>query len=377
MLDMIIDLWITSGFAQLTLGHIVMIIIACILLYLGLEKGMEPYLMIPIAFGMLLVNLPGVDLMVAPTDNSPGGLFYYLYQGVQLVIFPPLIFLCIGVNIDFGPLIANPKTLLLGGAAQFGIFAAFLLAVAFNFTGPEAASIGIIGGADGPTTVFLAGQLAPHLLSQIALAAYSYMALVPVIQPPIIKLLTTKKERQIKMEQLREVSKKEKILYPVIVSIIVILLVPTSATLVGTLMLGNLLKESGKVPLIVNALKDSLMYVLTIAIGLAIGATASAELFLTVEVIKIVTLGLVAFAIGTGAGVIGGKLLCKLSGGKINPIIGAAGVSAMPFAARVVQKIGQEENPNNFLLMHAMGPNVSGIIASAIAAGLFIQYFAG
>lgn len=374
MIGLITELLATSGFAGLTIYHLIMIGIACLFLYLGINKGYEPYLLLPIAFGMLLVNLPGVNLMEAATDQEAGGLFYYLYQGVTLGIYPPLIFLCLGVGIDFGPLIANPKTLLLGGAAQIGIMVALLLAIAFGFTGPEAAAIGIIGGADGPTTIFLTEQLAPHLLSAVALAAYSYMALVPLIQPPIIRLLTTKEERMIKMKQLRVVSQKEKLVFPIVVTLLTILLVPTAAPLIGMLMLGNIIKESGKVPKLVEASQNSLLYLITVVLGLSVGANASADIFLTTQTLKITFLGLFAFASGTAAGVLFGKLMCKLSGGKINPIIGAAGVSAIPMSARVVQQVGKEADPTNFLLMHAMGPNVAGIVGSAILAGLFIQF---
>ena len=359
-----------SGFAMMNFKQIIVIAIACVFLYLAISKGYEPYLLIPIATGMLLANMPGANLM------EPGGLFYYLYQGVKLGIYPPLIFLCIGAGTDFGPMIANPKTMLLGGAAQFGVFAAFLGAIALGFTGPEASSIGIIGGADGPTAIQLTGQLAPHLLGTIALAAYSYMALVPVIQPPIIKALTTKEERAIKMEQTRPVSKTEKIVFPIVVMIVVIGLLPTSAPLIGMLMFGNLIKESGMVPKLVETAQNSLMYIVTILLGLTVGATTNAETLLSIQTLGIIAMGLAAFAIGTASGVIGGKIMCKLTGGKINPMIGAAGVSAVPMASRVVQKVGQEENPSNFLLMHAMSPNVAGVIGSAVAAGILLKFFA-
>jgi oxaloacetate decarboxylase beta subunit len=324
---------------------------------------------------MLLANMPGVDLMNAATDKANGGLFYYLYQGVKLGIYPPLIFLCIGAGTDFGPMIANPKTMLLGGAAQFGIFFAFLGAILLGFTGPEAASIGIIGGADGPTAIQLTGKLAPHLLGTIALAAYSYMALVPVIQPPIIKALTTKEERSIKMEQLREVSKTEKIVFPIVSMIIIIGLLPTAAPLIGMLMLGNLLKESGVVPKLAETAQNSLMYIVTIFLGVSVGATANADTLLSLQTLGVILMGLIAFSVGTAAGVIGGKIMCYITKGKVNPMIGAAGVSAVPMSARVVQKVGQSENPTNFLLMHAMGPNVSGVIGSAIAAGVLLKLF--
>ena len=304
-----------------------------------------------------------------------GGLLYYLYQGVKLGIYPPLIFLAIGASTDFGPLIANPKSFLLGAAAQLGIFTAFVGAILLGFTGKEAASTGIIGGADGPTAIYLTTKLAPHMLGPIAVAAYSYMALVPVIQPPIIRLLTTKAERQIKMVQLRAVSKREKILFPIIVAIVVTLLVPSAGTLIGMLMLGNLIKEVGIVPNLVEHVKGALLYCVTIVLGVTVGATTNAEAFLNVSTLKIVALGLFAFSFGTMGGVLFGKLMCKLSGGKINPMIGAAGVSAVPMAARVVQKVGQEENPSNFLLMHAMGPNVAGVIGSAVAAGALLIIF--
>ncbi|WP_192987885.1 sodium ion-translocating decarboxylase subunit beta [Carnobacterium mobile] len=375
MIEAIKDTLINSGFAGLSYKHVIMIVIACTFLYLAIKKGYEPYLLIPIAFGMLLVNLPVAGLMTPPIDGSNGGLLYYLYQGTNLGIYPPLIFLCLGASTDFGPLIANPKTLLLGGAAQIGIFIAFFGALALGMTGPEAASVGIIGGADGPTAIFLTSQLAPHLLSSIALAAYSYMALVPIIQPPIMKLLTTKEEREIKMEQLRPVSQKEKILFPIIVTIFIILLLPTAAPLIGMLMLGNLIKESGQVPKITDTLQNSLMYIITIFLGITVGAKAEADVFLSVQTAKIIILGLVAFAVGTVGGVLMGKLMCKLTNGKVNPMIGAAGVSAVPMAARVVQKEGAKANPSNFLLMHAMGPNVAGVIGSAVAAGVLLQFF--
>ena len=386
MLDMIVDFLKTSGFADLfTLdtplfgvmlpGKLIMIAIACLLLYMGIKKGFEPYLLLPIAFGMLLVNLPLTGLMDGPLGDQPGGLLYYLYQGTALGIYPPLIFLCIGASTDFGPLIANPRSLLLGAAAQVGIFITFLGALGMGFTPQEAASIGIIGGADGPTALYLTGRLAPDLLGAIAIAAYSYMALVPFIQPPIMKLLTTKKERETKMEQLREVSKKEKILFPIGVTILTILLLPSAASLIGMLMLGNLLKESERVPLLVNAIENGLMYAVSLFLGVTVGATATAASFLKPQTLQILLLGLVAFSIGTAIGVLLGKLMYFLTKGKVNPLIGAAGVSAVPMAARVVQKEGQKYNPSNFLLMHAMGPNVAGVIGSAVAAGLLLNFF--
>ena len=365
----------TSGIYNLTIQNVIMLIIACVFLYLGIKRGYEPYLMVPIAFGMLLVNLPLAGLMDAPTENGPGGLLYYLYQGTNLGIYPPLIFLCLGASTDFGPLLANPKTILLGGAAQFGIFVAFFLSVMWGMTPQEAASVGIIGGADGPTALFLTTRLAPHLLPAIALAAYSYMALVPIIQPPIIRALTTKKERLVKMTENRKVSETEKILFPIIVTIFVSLLVPSATPLVGCLMLGNLIKEIKVVPNITKVLQNAMMYGVTIILGLTVGAKATGELFLSVSTLKITLLGLIAFAAGTAAGVIMGKVMYKLSGGKINPMIGAAGVSAVPMAARVVQKEGQREDPSNYLLMHAMGPNVAGVIGSAIAAGVLLAFF--
>ncbi|MGL5651009.1 MAG: sodium ion-translocating decarboxylase subunit beta [Paraclostridium sp.] len=364
-----------TGFAIVDYRQIIMILIACVFLYLAIAKGYEPYLLIPISIGMLLANMPGVDLMKAATDSENGGLLYYLYQGTKLGIYPPLIFLCIGASTDFGPIIANPKTLLLGAAAQFGVFFAFIGAILLGFTGPESASIGIIGGADGPTAIYLTGKLAPHLLGTIALAAYSYMALVPVIQPPIIKALTTKEERMVKMEQLRPVSKTEKIIFPIVIMILVIGLLPTAAPLIGMLMFGNLIKESGVVPKLVETATGPMLYIITIILGLTVGATANAETFLTSQTLGITAMGLLAFAVGTAAGVLFGKIMYKVSGGKVNPMIGAAGVSAVPMAARVVQKVGQKENPSNFLLMHAMGPNVAGVIGSAVAAGVLLQLF--
>ena len=375
MLEMLQTFFANTGFAIVDYRQIIMILIACVFLYLAIANGYEPYLLIPISIGMLLANMPGVDLMKAATDSENGGLLYYLYQGTKLGIYPPLIFLCIGASTDFGPIIANPKTLLLGAAAQFGVFFAFMGAILLGFTGPESASIGIIGGADGPTAIYLTGKLAPHLLGTIALAAYSYMALVPVIQPPIIKALTTKEERMVKMEQLRPVSKTEKIIFPIVIMILVIGLLPTAAPLIGMLMFGNLIKESGVVPKLVETATGPMLYIITIILGLTVGATANAETFLTSQTLGITAMGLVAFAVGTAAGVLFGKVMYKVSGGKVNPMIGAAGVSAVPMAARVVQKVGQKENPSNFLLMHAMGPNVAGVIGSAVAAGVLLQLF--
>lgn len=375
MFEIISELITTSGFASMTVQHLIMIVLACFFLYLGIKKQYEPYLMVPIAFGMLLANLPISGVMASSNGTDPGGLLYYLYQGTKLGIYPPLIFLCLGIATDFGPLIANPVTLLLGGAAQFGIFAAFFLAILFGMTPQEAASIGIIGGADGPTAIFTTTRLAPHLLSAIAVAAYSYMALVPVIQPPIIRALTTKKERQVVMSEQRKVSQTEKIIFPILVTILVSFIVPSATTLVGMLMLGNLLREIKIVPLMTTALQNSMMYMITILLGVTVGATANGDIFLSPTTLLIIALGLVAFAIGTASGVLLGKVMYHVTGGKINPMIGAAGVSAVPMAARVVQKEGQVENPANFLLMHAMGPNVAGVIGSAVAAGVLLAMF--
>ena len=386
MLNILIDFLKSSGgvelfrfdtplFGLMIPGKLIMIVLACVFIYLAVKKGFEPYLLIPIAFGMLLANLPLAGLMDGPLGNQPGGLLYYLYQGTSLGIYPPLIFLCIGAGTDFGPLIANPKSLLLGAAAQLGNFAAFIGAMALKFTPQQAASIGIVGGADGPTALFLTSRLAPELLGPIAIAAYSYMALVPIIQPPIMKALTTQKEREVKMEQLRQVSQKEKVLFPIVVTLFTVLLLPSAAALIGMLMLGNLLKESERVPLLVNAIQNSLMYIVSILLGLTVGATASAESFLTPSTLMIVGLGLAAFSFGTAGGVLLGKLMYVITKGKVNPLIGAAGVSAVPMAARVVQKEGQKYSPSNFLLMHAMGPNVAGVIGSAVAAGLLLSFF--
>ena len=375
MVQALTDLIRMSGLVHLTYKEIIMIIIACIFLYLAIKKGYEPYLLNPIAFGILLVNLPLAGLMTPPADSESGGLLYYLYQGTNLGIYPPLIFLCLGASTDFGPLIANPKTLLLGGAAQFGIFAAFFGALALGMTPEEAASIGIIGGADGPTAIYLTTKLASHLLSVIALAAYSYMALVPIIQPPIMRLLTTQKERQTVMKQMRVVSKNERILFPIVTTIFVSLVVPSATALVGMLMLGNLIRESGQVPKLTETLQNAMMYTITIILGVTVGAKANGELFLSMTTIKIIVLGLFAFSIGTAAGVLMGKLMYKLTNGKVNPLIGAAGVSAVPMAARVVQKEGIKYNPSNYLLMHAMGPNVAGVIGSAVAAGVLLAFF--
>lgn len=375
MTEIIQNMLETSGFAGMTGKHLIMILIAIIFLYLAIFKEYEPYLLLPISFGILLVNLPLTGIFASPTKTEPGGLLYYLYQGTNLGIYPPLIFLCLGASTDFGPLIANPKTLLLGAAAQFGIFAAFFGAILLGMTGPEAAATGIIGGADGPTAIYLTTRLAPHLLSVIAIAAYSYMALVPLIQPPIINALTTEKERKIKMQMQRTVTKKERIIFPIFTTIFIALVVPAATTLIGCLMLGNLIRESQVVPKLTETLQNAMMYIITILLGLTVGAKAEADIFLSVETIKIIILGLFAFAIGTTAGVLFGKLMCKLTKGQVNPMIGAAGVSAVPMAARVVHKEGLKNDPTNYLLMHAMGPNVAGIIGSAVAAGTLLAYF--
>lgn len=368
----------TSGFANLTVGTIIMLVVACVLLYLAIVKKFEPLLLVPIAFGMLLANLPMGGLQTTPNADGSGGLFYYLYQGVKLGIYPPLIFMGVGAMTDFGPLIANPKSLILGAAAQFGIFIAFLGALALGiFTPAEAASIGIIGGADGPTAIYVTSQLAPHLLGPIAIAAYSYMALVPVIQPPIMKMLTTKEERKIVMAQLRPVSHTEKVVFPIMVTIFVSLVLPAAAPLIGMLMLGNLFRECGVTERLSKTAQNELINIVTIFLGLTVGATAVAENFLTVKTLSIIVLGVIAFAFSTAGGVVFGKIMCKATGGKVNPLIGSAGVSAVPMAARVSQVVGQKENPANFLLMHAMGPNVAGVIGSAVAAGVFLAVFGG
>lgn len=371
---------IAAFFEQGGWASVLMILVSLGMLYLAIVKKFEPYLLIPIGFGMLLSNLPSSELFVKTVNELTGetsysGLLGYLYYGVKWGIYPSLIFLGIGATTDFGPLIAYPKSMLLGAAAQIGIFITFLGALLFGFSGAEASSIGIIGGADGPTAILLTSKLAPELLGPISLAAYSYMALVPIIQPPIIRLLTTKKERLIRMTQLRTVSKKERILFPIVTTLVCVLLVPSSAPLIGMLMFGNLIKESGVVPNLVQTAGNALLYLVTILLGLSVGATATAETFLKVETLFIVALGLFAFATATAAGVLGGKVMSKLTHGKVNPMIGAAGVSAVPMAARVVQNVGSKDDPTNFLLMHAMGPNVAGVIGSAVAAGLLLTFF--
>ena len=366
-----------TAFLNLTFGNIVMIFVALIFLYLAIGKGFEPLLLLPISFGMLLVNIyPDIMRSIEDSSNGVGGLLHYFYLLDEWSILPSLIFMGVGAMTDFGPLIANPKSFLLGAAAQFGIYAAYFMAIFMGFNDKAAAAISIIGGADGPTSIFLAGKLGQtEFMGPIAVAAYSYMALVPIIQPPIMKLLTTEEERKIKMEQLRPVSKLEKILFPVIVTIVVCMILPTTAPLVGMLMVGNLFRESGVVKQLQETASNALMYIVVIVLGLSVGATTSAERFLKVTTIKIVILGLIAFAFGTAAGVIFGKLMCKVTGGKVNPLIGSAGVSAVPMAARVSQKVGSEADPTNFLLMHAMGPNVAGVIGTAVAAGTFMAIF--
>ncbi|MGV8145187.1 MAG: sodium ion-translocating decarboxylase subunit beta [Alkaliphilus sp.] len=411
MLDVIYKFWNTTGYANMDVPSAVMIVLACVLLYLAIVKKFEPLLLLPIAFGMLIVNLPLSGLVEAggtvirsmnpqtaadtarmlanPTaemvatgipvqiyTESPGGLLGYFYKGIHLGVFPPLIFLGVGAMTDFGPLIANPKSLFLGAAAQFGIFFTFLGAVLMGFSAQEAASIGIIGGADGPTAIFLTSRMAPHLLGPIAVAAYSYMALVPIIQPPIMKALTTKRERQIKMQQLRVVKKSEKILFPIVVTLLVSLLLPAATVLVGMLMLGNLLRESMVTDRLSKTAQNELINIVTIFLGLGVGGMTKAEYFLKFQTLQIIVLGVLAFAVGTAAGVLLAKAMNKMLGGNaINPLIGSAGVSAVPMAARVSQVVGQKENPSNFLLMHAMGPNVSGVIGSAVAAGILLSLF--
>ena len=363
-----------TAFFNITWGNVLMIAVACVFLYLAIAKGFEPLLLVPIAFGMLLVNIYP-DIMLRPEDssNGTGGLLYYFYILDEWSILPSLIFMGVGAMTDFGPLIANPKSFLLGAAAQFGIFAAYFGAIAMGFNDKAAAAISIIGGADGPTSIFLCGKLGQTaLLGPIAVAAYSYMSLVPIIQPPIMKLLTTEKERKIKMEQLRPVSRLERILFPIIVTVVVCMILPTTAPLVGMLMLGTLFRECGVVRQLADTASNALMYTVVILLGTSVGATTSAEAFLNMDTIKIVVLGLIAFCLGTACGVLFGKLMYLFSGGKVNPLIGSAGVSAVPMAARVSQKVGAETDPTNFLLMHAMGPNVAGVIGSAVAAGILI-----
>ncbi len=389
----IAEIFAKSGWAQIifTEGgwkYAVMLAVACVLLYLAIVKQFEPLLLLPIGFGMLMTNLPldgifHMDIFINETNHidwallgSSGGMVDYIYLGVKLGIYPPLIFLGIGTMTDFEPLIARPSSLLLGAAAQLGIFFTFVGAKILGFTNQEAGAIGIIGGADGPTAIYVTTKLAPHLLGSIAVAAYCYMALVPVIQPPIMKVLTTEKERQIVMTAPRRVSKTEKILFPIIVTIIVALTLPDAAILVGCLMMGNLMKESGVVERITKTAGNELMNIITIFLGFSVGCTTNAATFLNIQTVEIIVLGIVAFGVGTAGGVILGKVMCAVTHGKINPLIGSAGVSAVPMAARVSQKVGQEYNPRNYLLMHAMGPNVAGVIGSAVAAGILINMFA-
>ncbi len=402
-IDAIVGIFRESGLMSLGWQNYVMIAVACVLFFLAIKKQYEPLLLLPIAFGMLLVNLypsimaaPETTLMSAEECiaakgtvegyattimdgvtyyNVPhyGGLFYYLYQGVKLGIYPPLIFLGVGAMTDFGPLIANPKSFILGAAAQIGIFVTFIGAIFLGFTNAQSGAISIIGGADGPTAIFVTTKLAPELLGSIAIAAYSYMALVPIIQPPIMRALTTKKERAVVMEQLRPVSKLEKIIFPVVIVVIISILLPDAAPLVGMLMFGNLLKESGVCDRLSKTAQNELMNIITIFLGTTVGATATGANFLSFNTLKIIALGLIAFMMGSAFGVVFGKLMYKFTGGKVNPLIGSAGVSAVPMAARVSQKVGQEENPGNFLLMHAMGPNVAGVIGSAVAAGVLLN----
>ncbi len=389
-LDMISQFLESTGIARIAASldwkSVVMLAVSCVLLYLGIVKKFEPLLLVPIAFGMLLTNLPGANIMHMELFNSAsvdygavlheGGLLDILYLGVKLGVYPPLIFLGIGAMTDFSPLIANPKTIFLGAAAQLGIFVTFAASIALGFNALEASSIGIIGGADGPTAIFVTKTLAPHLLPAIAVAAYSYMALVPLIQPPIMRALTTKKERAVRMDSLRPVSKTEKILFPIIVTIVVAMLVPDATTLVGCLMLGNLLKESGVADRLVKTASNELINIITILLGVSVGGTATADNFLSTSTLLIIALGLCAFAIATAGGVLFGKLMYVLTKGKVNPLIGSAGVSAVPMAARVSNTVGLETDSTNYLLMHAMGPNVAGVIGSAVAAGVFISMFA-
>ena len=364
-----------TAFFNLTWGNYLMILVALFFMYLAIAKEYEPLLLVPISFGMLLVNIYP-DIMKAPADGSAGGLLHYFYLLDEWAIMPSLIFMGVGAMTDFGPLIANPRSFLLGAAAQFGIYGAYFMAILLGFNDKAAAAISIIGGADGPTSIFLASKLGQtDYMGPIAVAAYSYMSLVPIIQPPIMKLLTTEEERKIKMEQLRPVSKLERILFPIIVTIVVSMLLPTTAPLVGMLMLGNLFRESGVVRQLSETASNALMYIVVILLGTSVGATTSAEAFLKLDTLKIVALGLIAFSIGTAAGVLFGKLMKKLTHGKVNPLIGSAGVSAVPMAARVSQKVGSEADPTNFLLMHAMGPNVAGVIGTAVAAGTFMAIF--
>ena len=388
IIDVIQTIWLESGFAMMDIKSLIMIGISLVLLYFGIVKQFEPLLLVGIAFGALLTNLPGANLyhpelwdaFIAGeigygTILHDGGLLDILYIGVKAGVYPSLIFIGVGAMTDFGPLIANPKSLLLGSAAQLGVYCAFIFAIILGFTGNEAAAIGIIGGADGPTAIYLCSKLAPHLLGAIAIAAYSYMALIPLIQPPIMRALSTEEERKIKMEQLSPVSKTEKIIFPIVVAGFIILLLPSTAPLIGCLMLGNLWRETGCTDRLSDTAQNALMNIVTIFLGVSVGATTVGSRFLTWETILVVLLGLGAFCFSTVGGLLLGKLLCKVTGGKINPLIGSAGVSAVPMAARVSQMEGQKANPSNFLLMHAMGPNVAGVIGSAVAAGFLLALF--
>ena len=368
-----------TAFFNLSWGNLLMILVALVFLYLAIKKGYEPLLLVPIAFGMLLVNMyPEIMANPEDTSNGVGGLLHYFYILDEWSILPSLIFMGVGAMTDFGPLIANPISFLMGAAAQLGIYLAYFMAILMGFSDKAAAAISIIGGADGPTSIFLCGKLGQtQYMGPIAVAAYSYMSLVPIIQPPIMKALTTEKERKIKMEQLRPVSKLERILFPIIVTIVVVLILPSTAPLIGMLMLGNLFRESGVVKQLTETASNALMYIVVILLGTSVGASTSAEAFLKMDTLKIVALGMIAFAFGTAGGVLLGKLLCKVTKGRINPLIGSAGVSAVPMAARVSQKVGAEADPSNFLLMHAMGPNVAGVIGTAVAAGTFMAIFGG
>jgi len=389
IIEIVKGIWASSGFAALTIQQGIMLLVSFVLMFLAIKKKYEPMLLLPIAFGMMLANLPLAGLMDDPLGlMSVGeveivegahwydsGVLRLIYAGVKSGIFPCLIFMGVGAMTDFGPLLARPVSLILGAAAQLGIYVAFGIAIALGFSPEEAASIGIIGGADGPTAIFTASKMAPHLLAPISVAAYSYMALIPIIQPPIMKALTTKKERQIKMEQGRKVSKTEKIIFPVVVTVLCALLIPSTAPLIGMLMLGNIFRECGVVERLSDTAQNSLTNIVTILLGVTVGATANGETFLTLDTIKIIALGLMAFCFSTVGGLLLGKLLCVITKGKINPLIGSAGVSAVPMAARVSQDVGRKYNPTNFLLMHAMGPNVAGVIGSAVAAGFMMMLF--
>lgn len=375
MIEAFTNFFLSMGFLQLTWGNLLMIAISFVLFYLAIKKGFEPLLLLPIGLGAFLINI-APSLMAAPHGEEIGGLFYYISQGIHLEIFPPLIFLGIGAMTDFGPLLANPKTFLLGAAAQFGVFAALFMATLLGFEPNEAASIGIIGGADGPTAIFLTLKLAPHLLGPIAVAAYSYMALVPLIQPPLMKLLTTEKERTVVMEPPKQVSRNVRIMFPIVVTLFGVLIVPPAAPLLAMLMGGNLLKETGVVDRLSNMAQNELINIVTFFLGTSVGMTMTAESFLGLETLKIIVLGVLAFGFSTVGGLLLGKVMYKVTGGKVNPLIGSAGVSAVPMAARVSHNEGQKYNKNNYLLMHAMGPNVAGVVGSAIAAGVLLSFFA-